>query len=571
MNNSVPNGMTAPHVGRPQDQFHHQSMTTLLNHPNWPQINQYPHQPQNHHWQQPQQNMQNGQHMTQQHPQSINVPTPATANSIQHALPNPALDHLVSVFPQQVMQDFYRLSAPVGQSPNDDSILTQALFQSKQSGKTYRQALEGLHGVNNHAANLWKDYYLDHHDRFDVLVARLAEKNQQPSKAVKKPFTSIPAATQSTSPQRDRERDSRKRQPSPSPPLRQSRPPKRSTPTAISTTPSLGYRPPKRPRATLNSLSAPLLPANLPPKLMSLQADIILPPPPSRSPTPPTRIEAGTNGNKYTEEDRAYFLKFISWRLSQDASLTKKELCAMLHEKAPHHSAPSWTSHWHNRHDIADKILHSFQGEEDEDGDEDEDEDEENSDSPNTPSEVDEDSESEVIRQTTSSRRHTRPTARVPNTKTVASRRVTSFARRSPSRSSDIHDPSATTDTDEADMGAMGGLFTPADWRIIAKYVARTPGWNDMVSRERWEGFLERFPNSERSDKSWAEFYRRNEDAILSLAAHYKGTKWLSNSSIKMQQGRPSWARNRGRRGTEGTDEKGSDEDGDYEIDDGER
>ncbi|KAG1846866.1 hypothetical protein F4604DRAFT_1976368 [Suillus subluteus] len=496
--------------------------------------NQYPHQPQNHQWQQHQQCTQNGHHIAQQHQPKQTAPN---VNSIQHAFPNPSFD-LASVVPQQFMQDFLRLTIPVGQSPNDDSILAQALFDCKQSGKTYRQALEGLHGVNNHAANLWKDYYLDHHDRFDVLVARLADKSQT-SKAVKKPFTSNRAstsATKSASPLNNRDRDSRKRQPSPSPPLRQSRPPKRSTPTAISTTPSLGYRPPKRPRATLNSLSAPLLPTNLPSKLMPLQADITLPPPPSRSPTPPTRIEAGTNGNKYTEEDRAYFLNFIGWRLSQDASLTKKELCAMLSEKAPHHSAPSWASHWHARHDIADKILYSFQGAEDDDDDEDEDgdedgeeddEDDANSDSPNAPSDLVEDSETEVIRQTTST---------LP------------------------------------DMGAIGGSFTPADWRIVARYVARTPGWNDMVGRERWEGFLEKFPDNERSDKSWGEFYRRNEDAMMSLAAHYKGTKWSSNNnSIKMQQGRPSWARNRGRQSTEGTEEKGSDEDGDYETDDGER
>lgn len=516
--------------------------------------------------------------MAQQNQPNVNVPAPLNVNPAQHAFPNSTFD-IASVVPQQLMQDFLRLTIPVGQSPNDDSILAQALFDCKQSGRTYRQALEGLHGVNNHAANLWKDYYLDHHDRFDVLVARLAEKSQT-SKVVKKPFASTTASTsvaKSASPLRDRERDSRKRQPSPSPPLRQSRPPKRSTPTAISTTPSLGYRPPKRPRATLNSLSAPLLPTNLPANLMPLQADITLPPPPSRSPTPPTRIEAGTNGNKYTEEDRAYFLNFIGWRLSQDASLTKKELCAMLHEKAPHHSAPSWASHWHARHDIADKILYSFQGDDDDDDDDDEeeeDEEEENSDSPNTPTDEVEDSETEVIRQTTSSHRRTKPTARVPRvskTKTVASKRVTSFSQPSPSPSSDNHDASATTDTDEADMGAIGGSFTPADWRIIARYVARTPGWNDMVSRERWEGFLERFPDSERSDKSWAEFYRRNEDAIMTLAAHYKGTKWSSNSSMKMQQGRPSWARNRGRQSTEGTEEKGSDEDGDYETDDGER
>lgn len=246
--------------------------------------------------------------------------------------------------------------------------------------------------------------------------------------------------------------------------------------------------------------------------------------------------------------------------------------------QAPHHSAPSWASHWHARHDIADKILYSFQGAEDDDDGEDDDEDDDgeeddaNSDSPNAPSDLVEDSETEVIRQTTSTLRRTKPAARVPKTQMVASKRGASFSQSSPSPSASNHDASATTDTDEADMGAIGGSFTPADWRIVARYVARTPGWNDMVGRERWEGFLEKFPDSERSDKSWAEFYRRNEDAIVSLAAHYKGTKWSSNNnSIKMQQGRPSWARNRGRQGTEGTEEKGSDEDGDYETDDGER
>lgn len=54
---------------------------------------------------------------------------------------------LASFVPPQIMQDFLRLSTPVGQSPNDDTILAQALYESKQNGKTYRQALEGLHGV----------------------------------------------------------------------------------------------------------------------------------------------------------------------------------------------------------------------------------------------------------------------------------------------------------------------------------------------------------------------------------------------------------------------------------------
>jgi hypothetical protein len=58
-----------------------------------------------------------------------------------------------------------------------------------------------------------------------------------------------------------------------------------------------------------------------------------VPPPPSRSPTPPTDIVVGKNGNKYTEADRKYFIKFISWRLKQDPALSKAELCELLSEK----------------------------------------------------------------------------------------------------------------------------------------------------------------------------------------------------------------------------------------------
>ena len=61
---------------------------------------------------------------------------------------SPSFD-LSSLVPQQIMQDFLRLSTPVGSSQNDDTILAQALHESRQSGKTYRQALEGLHGVGH--------------------------------------------------------------------------------------------------------------------------------------------------------------------------------------------------------------------------------------------------------------------------------------------------------------------------------------------------------------------------------------------------------------------------------------
>ena len=66
---------------------------------------------------------------------------------------------------------------------------------------------------------------------------------------------------------------------------------------------------------------------------MPPQVHIPLPETPSRSPTPPAVVQVGTNGNRYTKEDREYFLNFLVWRLKEDPSLTKKELCELLHEK----------------------------------------------------------------------------------------------------------------------------------------------------------------------------------------------------------------------------------------------
>jgi hypothetical protein len=57
------------------------------------------------------------------------------------------LNHAGTTLPAMVTDDVFRMIYPVGSSPNDDSILAQALHDSAMGGKTYRQAIEGLHGV----------------------------------------------------------------------------------------------------------------------------------------------------------------------------------------------------------------------------------------------------------------------------------------------------------------------------------------------------------------------------------------------------------------------------------------
>lgn len=165
-----------------------------------------------------------------------------------------------------------------------------------------------------------------------MLVSRLSQQ----TKTVKKPFTdSVPPPYTHSDPSSSQvvsKRRSSSLAPS-SPKVKSSTQlqGKRYTnarPAQVSTT----IRPPKRPRATFNSLTAPTLTADIR-GLTPPYPDIPVPDPPSRSPTPPTKVQLGANGNRYTQADRDYFFKFITWRLKLDPSSTKKELCDQLAEK----------------------------------------------------------------------------------------------------------------------------------------------------------------------------------------------------------------------------------------------
>jgi hypothetical protein len=85
-------------------------------------------------------------------------------------------------------------------------------------------------------------------------------------------------------------------------------------------------------RSTINSLTAPAPVYG--DRLPAPNSEIQIPEPPSRSPSPPTIIIPHRGrGNKYTPEDREFFLKFISWRLKGDPTLTRNDLCVQLAEK----------------------------------------------------------------------------------------------------------------------------------------------------------------------------------------------------------------------------------------------
>jgi len=246
---------------------------------------------------------------------------------------------------------------------------------------------------------------------------------------------------------------------------------------------------------------------------MPPQVHIPLPEPPSRSPTPPAVVQVGTNGNKYTKEDREYFLNFVVWRLKQNPSLTKKQLCELLHQKAPHHSATSWASHWHQRHDIADKIFATYHDSSDADAEDDEDqqnEEEEVEVEEEMINDEDDDAQSEAMSANETSRDQ---------------RGVL----RSQGTFSDFGDPNVDTEEDEADMGEPGSSFTRGDWCTLARFIARNH-WDELSRKERWQAFTDTH-GTKRPGKSWAEFYRRNEAAILKLSRKYSPGSSRGNQS----------------------------------------
>jgi hypothetical protein len=221
-----------------------------------------------------------------------------------------------------------------------------------------------------------------------------------------------------------------------------------------------------------------------------------IPDPPSRSPTPPTKIVPHNGrGNKFTPEDKDFFLKFVSWRLKEDPSLTRNDLCELLAEKvrlssrmfrsspttvtqAPHHSIQSWYSYWSNNHDLPDKILAAAHGE---DIDEDDDDDD------------DESSEEEKI-----------VVRKRPKYKDLSSSEEDgegdenddaegdAASEEEEEEDDDDDDTGPLPAFDEASMGGRGEPFTDADLAITARHVATFAHFAEAPFQDKWVPYAEK-------------------------------------------------------------------------------
>ncbi|KAH9037206.1 hypothetical protein EDB84DRAFT_1477015 [Lactarius hengduanensis] len=260
----------------------------------------------------------------------------ALFQSLQQQTPQPSN---TATLPTQLLSDALKLIAPVGQSPNDEQLLVMALHSGLSQGFDHKRAIETLHGVNNHAANLWKDYYLEHKTRIDEMVSQL-----QPAKTTKKPvrfdLETSSASSEIKGKQPQKERLSHAGDPSASAPSGIG--PSRTHPIP------LGSESPLPPRVRRHHSS-------------SWDPDLSNPSPPEDEPLPPTKVVKVVRGNLYTAEDKKYFAKYISWAIQNDPSLTKGEIIARLAERVPHHTANSWSSYWARDH-LADKILARVKG-----------------------------------------------------------------------------------------------------------------------------------------------------------------------------------------------------------------
>ncbi|KAI9513044.1 hypothetical protein F5148DRAFT_1158298 [Russula earlei] len=247
----------------------------------------------------------------------------AFLQSLQQQSPQPTSTHTSA----QLLFDALKMIAPVGESPNDEQLLVFALHSGLSKGLDHRRAIETLHGVNNHAANLWKDYYLEHKSHIDEMVNQL-----QPIKTAKKPVRFDPE------------------------------------PGSLSAFSKIEGKQPNARSANERNISAPLESRSSRKKIvpptpgmrgqrgLSRHSDRPLPPPPEVEPVPPTTIVKTVRGNQYTIEDKKYFAKYISWALHTNSSLTKSELIVKLAENVPHHTANSWASYW-TRDPLADRLL----------------------------------------------------------------------------------------------------------------------------------------------------------------------------------------------------------------------
>ncbi|EMD36824.1 hypothetical protein CERSUDRAFT_114732, partial [Gelatoporia subvermispora B] len=255
---------------------------------------------------------------------------------------------------------------PIG--PPEEHLLINALSSSRRQERSDKEAIEQLHGVNQHTAAQWTEYYLQHSVRINKIIESEHRRRS----------LSADAASSSSSRKDKRKEVSRKNLSIKS---ERDRSPSLSTdgtykrhPQAFTTKPLHNRSSPRLPRhkgisahsqrsrrsrsrSADDSDSEASSPAPQPRKLPTSKHNPKLPRVPQRSPTPPTRVVPRGIGNEYTAEDDAYFRDLLLYELARNPNITRKQLTDMLAEKCPHHTQRSWNEYWRKHPETVEPIM----------------------------------------------------------------------------------------------------------------------------------------------------------------------------------------------------------------------
>jgi hypothetical protein len=134
---------------------------------------------------------------------------------------------------------------------------------------------------------------------------------------------------------------------------------------------------------------------------------------------------------------------------------------------------------------------------------------------------------------------------RAPRPKYAEDSDSESESRASSSSSASSEEDSVFDDLEELlgansdDEGEAGGSFTPTDMRNLVLFLADYPD-EGLIP---WNEFQKQHP--QRSDKSWQQYYRRNEKEVKRYLRKYRKRERASSSALPSQRGRPSWASNK--------------------------
>ncbi|RDX55542.1 hypothetical protein OH76DRAFT_1414841 [Lentinus brumalis] len=252
---------------------------------------------------------------------------------------------------------------PVGSHPNDEQTLLDALKKGRAGGFDPCQVLGKLHEVNGHTEMEWKNYFLEHLERFyPILYERRFEGPPAPApqrrfsssatQDVKATFefvashatpvsfaeTRLPMAKLAAHPVVDQGHLF----------VRRLLPHLNLCPSALV--------PPRRhllmslPHESSSSAtgSARLIWGD---ELVSEHAGVQVPVLPLRvKPKPPQKPEmsqATGRIGRFTDEEKIFFIQFLRWRLGRDGPVpTQRKLCRALSREAPHRSPDAWKHHW---------------------------------------------------------------------------------------------------------------------------------------------------------------------------------------------------------------------------------